>query len=88
MGWQQYSRIWGLSRHYPHILYRKQLTAGMRGEPSIFHKQPDRCFSSPPVLEPGGCLRFGPQAALRPEGIRLDGKIPWPRKYPQRFCGV
>ena len=31
MGWQQYSRIWGLSRDYPYILYRKQLTAGMRG---------------------------------------------------------
>jgi hypothetical protein len=36
MGWQQYSRIWGLSRHYPYILYRKQLTAGMRGAASGF----------------------------------------------------
>lgn len=31
MGWKQYSRMLGLSRGYPYILYLKQLTAGMPG---------------------------------------------------------
>ncbi len=39
MGWQQYSRIWGLSRGYRYILYLKQLTAGMRGRAADFPQE-------------------------------------------------
>ena len=39
MGWQQYSRIWGLSRGYRYILYLKQLTAGMRGGAADFPQE-------------------------------------------------
>ena len=42
MGWKQYSRMLGLSRGYPYMLYLKQLTAGMPGRAGLF---PLRCLS-------------------------------------------
>src|ERR1017187_2820326 len=41
MGWKQYSRMLGLSRGYPYILYLKRLTAGMPGRTRLL---PLRCL--------------------------------------------
>ena len=70
MGWQQYSRIWGLSRDYPYILYRKQLTAGMRGWATGFPQGTWPFLLVPTGSGAGEVSAVGWNLALTPQGIR------------------
>lgn len=47
MGWQQYSRILGLSRGYPYILYLKQLTARVPDSGTAFPQRPGGNLPAP-----------------------------------------
>ena len=59
---KQYARMWGLSIPHPYILYRKQLTARMRGLNSAF-PQPVQRFQADAILA---------------EDRRLTGEFSWP----------